>query len=93
MFLPVEIIQKKKSGMALSVEEISFMVQAFTSGELPDYQMSAWLMAIYFKGLDAEELSALTSVMMHSGRTLDFHSSKISPSINTPRAGLATKPP
>ncbi len=72
MFLAAEIIQKKKSGIILSSEEISFMVNSFTSGELPEYQMSAWLMAIYFKGLVEVELSALTDVMIHSGRTLDF---------------------
>ena len=72
MFLAVEIIQKKKSGIELSNAEISFMVQSFTKGDLPEYQMSAWLMAIYFKGLTAPELSALTDVMMNSGRILDF---------------------
>lgn len=72
MFFATEIIQKKKLGVVLSQEEIAYMVNSFTSGELPDYQMSAWLMSIYFKGLNGEEISFLTDVMMHSGRILDF---------------------
>ena len=72
MFLATEIIQKKKTGVALSREEIFFIINSFTKNELPEYQMAAWLMAVYFKGLTEPELSALTDVMMHSGRTLDF---------------------
>ncbi len=72
MFFPTEIIQKKKLGHLNTREEINFMVNSFTQGALPDYQMSAWLMSIYFKGLSSEETSFLTDVMMHSGRVLDF---------------------
>ncbi len=72
MFFPTEIIQKKKLGKNNSREEIEFMVNSFTSGELPDYQMAAWLMSIYFKDLNGEEISFLTNVMMHSGRILNF---------------------
>ncbi len=72
MFFATEIIQKKKLGLTNTREEIQFMVNSFTLGELPDYQMAAWLMAIYFKSLNNEETSFLTDVMMHSGKILDF---------------------
>lgn len=72
MFFATEIIQKKKLGHTNTREEIQFMVNSFTSGDLPEYQMAAWLMAIYFKNLNNEETAFLTDVMMHSGRTLDF---------------------
>jgi len=72
MFLPTEIIQKKKLGLEHSREEIAFLVNSFTAGDLPEYQMSAWLMAVYFKGLSTQEISFLTEIMMRSGRTIDF---------------------
>jgi pyrimidine-nucleoside phosphorylase len=71
-FLPAEIIKKKRNGGALSDSEIRFMIENFSHGSLPDYQMSALLMAIYFKGMDIEETAVLTEAMMNSGRTLDF---------------------
>ncbi len=76
MFFATEIIQKKKLGISNSRDEINFMVNSFTSADLPEYQMAAWLMAVYFKGLDHEETSYLTDVMMHSGRTLNFSNLK-----------------
>ncbi len=68
----LDIIQKKKSGAPLSKEEIGFMINGFTRGEIPDYQMSALAMAICFVGMDARETADLTDAMMHSGDTLDL---------------------
>ena len=67
-----DIINKKKQGQPLSSDEIRFVVNAFTTGEMPDYQMSALLMAIYFKGMDNAETAALTMAMAHSGDTVDL---------------------
>ena len=50
-----DLIMKKRSGNALSNEEIDFMVQGYTKGEIPDYQMSAMTMAIYFQGMNEQE--------------------------------------
>lgn len=71
-FLPAELIKKKRAGLTHTDDEIRFLVNAFTSGELPDYQMSAWLMAVFFKGMTAPETSVLTEAMLRSGRALDF---------------------
>ena len=70
----VELILKKKHGYVLSESEIDFMVQDFTSGRIPDYQMSAMLMAICFKGLNDEETTFLTHSMVHSGEVVDLSS-------------------
>ena len=67
-----ELIAKKRDGAALSREEIDFMIEGYTRGDIPDYQMSAMLMAMYFRGLDKEETVALTMAMMHSGDTIDL---------------------
>ena len=67
-----DLIDKKKNGGALSAEEIRFMVQGFTCGNIPDYQMSAMLMAICFSGMDETETLELTLAMKDSGDTLDL---------------------
>ncbi len=67
-----DLIMKKRNGSALTGEEIRFMVQGYTKGEIPDYQMSAMMMAIYFRGMDADETLALTMEMAHSGDMLDL---------------------
>ena len=67
-----DLIMKKRDGHALTKEEISFMVQGFTEGTVPDYQMSAMMMAIYFRGMNEEETLWLTESMEHSGDTLDL---------------------
>jgi len=67
-----ELIQKKRDGGALSAEEIDGLVQGFVSGTVPDYQMSAFLMAVFFRGMTAEETTALTLAMVRSGETLDL---------------------
>lgn len=68
----VDIIEKKQLGHRLSEEEIKFMVDGFTDGSIPDYQMSAWMMAIYFKGMNDEEASQLTLAMVESGDQIDL---------------------
>ncbi|MDU8887185.1 pyrimidine-nucleoside phosphorylase [Yeosuana sp. MJ-SS3] len=68
----VELIIKKRSGEVLSKEEYTTIIQGFISGEIPDYQISAFLMAIYFKGLNQEETANLTDVMMRSGELIDL---------------------
>jgi pyrimidine-nucleoside phosphorylase len=67
-----ELIERKRNGGELSDEEISELVLGFTRGEIPDYQMSAWCMAVYFRGLVGRETHALTDAMIRSGETLDL---------------------
>lgn len=67
-----DIISKKRAGEALSAEEIRFFVDGFTSGEIPDYQASALLMAICLRGMDDGEIVALTKAMASSGDTVDL---------------------
>jgi len=69
---PVEIIHRKRDGAALSPEEIAFLVDGFTRGEIPEYQMSAFCMAVFFRGMTAEETRALTEAMLRSGEGLDL---------------------
>src|SRR5437879_3313136 len=66
------LIEAKREGHDLSVAQISQLVRAYTAGEIPDYQMAAFLMAVYFRGLDAAETSALTLAMRDSGDVLRF---------------------
>jgi len=66
------IIRKKRDGAALEREEIFDFIQRYSRDEIPEYQASALLMAIYFRGLDARETADLTEAMMRSGQTLDF---------------------
>lgn len=68
----VDIIQKKRDGIKLSREEIDFAIQGYTNGSIPDYQMSAFTMAIYFKGMDMDEISNMTMAMVHSGDVIDL---------------------
>lgn len=70
--LMTELIAKKRDGEVLTTEEINFIVKGYTKGEIPDYQMSAMLMAMYFRGLNREETVALTMAMMQSGDTIDL---------------------
>lgn len=67
-----DLIMKKRNGEVLSSEEINFMVQGYTKGDIPDYQMSAMTMAIYFQGMNEQETLALTMAMAHSGDILDL---------------------
>ncbi|MDD6811696.1 MAG: pyrimidine-nucleoside phosphorylase [Lachnospiraceae bacterium] len=69
-----DLIMKKRNGGELSREEIDFMISEYTAGSIPDYQMSAMMMAIYFRGMNEEETAALTIAMANSGETLDLSS-------------------
>lgn len=67
-----DLIMKKRNGAALTEEEIGFMIKGYTAGEIPDYQMSAMMMAIYFRGMNETETLALTMAMAKSGDMLDL---------------------
>ena len=66
----VDLIRKKRDCGVLSREEIDFLVSGYTRGEIPDYQMAAWLMAVWIRGLNRAEIAALTEVMLYSGEVL-----------------------
>jgi pyrimidine-nucleoside phosphorylase len=68
----VDLIQRKRDGEELAPEEIEFLVNGYTSGEIPDYQMSAFLMAVFFSGMSDREVSRLTECMLRSGDTIDL---------------------
>ena len=68
----IDLIEKKKTGQALTEEEIKFFVEGVTSGTIEDYQTSALLMAIYFRGMTLDETTYLTKYMVASGETLDL---------------------
>jgi pyrimidine-nucleoside phosphorylase len=70
--LMTDIIAKKRDGGVLTREEIDFIISGYTGGSIPDYQMSALLMAMYFRGLDRQETTDLTLAMLHSGETIDL---------------------
>lgn len=67
-----ELIQKKRDAGEHTREEISFLVENYTRGAIPDYQMAAWLMGVYLRGMSAAETALLTEAMLHSGEVLDF---------------------
>ncbi len=67
----VDLIRKKRDSGELTREEIDFLVSGYTRGEIPDYQMAAWLMAVWIRGMNRSELAALTEAMLYSGEVLD----------------------
>jgi pyrimidine-nucleoside phosphorylase/thymidine phosphorylase len=68
----VDLIHRKRDGEELSAEEIQFLIDGYTRSEIPDYQMSAFLMAVFFSGMSDREVSALTDKMMNSGELADL---------------------
>ncbi|GKT03535.1 pyrimidine-nucleoside phosphorylase [Furfurilactobacillus sp. WILCCON 0119] len=68
----VDVIDVKRNGGTLSQEQIQFFIDGYTAGDIPDYQVSALLMAIYLKGMTKEETTAMTMAMLHSGDVLDL---------------------
>ena len=68
----VDLIRRKRDSGELTREEIGEFIAAYTAGDIPDYQMSAWLMAVVLRGMTRPEIAALTESMLHSGQVLDF---------------------
>jgi len=68
----VELIKKKRDGHVLSAEDIQSIIAGYLSGEIPDYQISAWLMAVFFQDMNDDETAALTDAMMRSGDMIDL---------------------
>jgi pyrimidine-nucleoside phosphorylase len=68
----VDLIRKKRDSQEHSSEEINFLISGYTRGEIPDYQMSAWLMATWIRGLSGAEIASLTDAMLHSGEVITF---------------------
>jgi pyrimidine-nucleoside phosphorylase len=68
----IDIIVKKRNGEVLSVPEIESLINDYVAGRIPDYQMAAFLMAVYFRGMDFAETAALTRAMLGSGKTIDL---------------------
>lgn len=68
----VDLIRKKRDSQEHSREEINFLIIGYTRGTIPDYQMAAWLMAAWLRGLNRAELAALTEAMLHSGEVVDL---------------------
>jgi pyrimidine-nucleoside phosphorylase len=75
MIRPADLIERKRNGEELGADEIAELVLAYTRGEVPEYQMAAWCMAVYFRGLSEAETFALTDAMVRSGETLDIGAS------------------
>src|SRR5699024_4622616 len=67
-----DIIEKKRDGHVLTTEEINFVIEQYVANHIPDYQVSALLMAIYFQGMTIEESAALTMAIVHSGEEIDL---------------------
>ncbi|MCH8558082.1 MAG: thymidine phosphorylase [Balneolia bacterium] len=70
----VSLIRRKRDGGNLTKDEIQYLIDAYTRDELPDYQMSAFLMAVFMKGMNDEEASAIAYAMLHSGKVMDLGS-------------------
>ena len=72
MIRPAELIERKRNGEELSSDEISELILGYARGEIPDYQLAAWCMAVYFRGLSGQETHALTDAMINSGETIEL---------------------
>ena len=68
----IDLIEKKKEKIELTKEEIAFIINGYVAKEIPDYQISAFLMAIYFNGMTNQEIYYLTDAMLHSGEVIDL---------------------
>ena len=71
---PIDLIRKKRDGGEHSPQEIAGLISGYTRGDIPDYQMSAWLMAVVLRGMSRAEIATLTEVMLHSGAVMDWSS-------------------
>lgn len=70
---PVDLIVKKHDGGELTAAELQYFIEGFVTGVIPDYQVAAWAMAVYFQGMTPAETTALTQAMAASGDQLDLH--------------------
>ena len=70
----VDLIHRKRDGEELSPEELNFLIDGYTRGDIPDYQLSAFLMAVFFSGMSDREVSAMTESMVNSGSQVDLSS-------------------
>lgn len=68
----VDLIEKKRHGLNLNKSEIEFLIGSYVKNEIPDYQISAFLMAVMFNGMNTEEIATFTKVMMNSGKVMDL---------------------
>src|SRR5260221_7772537 len=91
----VELIRKKRDGHILSTDEINWLVEQYTREQIPDYQMSAWLMAVYWRGMNARETSDLTPAKARSGEEMHVGGtlSPLGDKKNTRRGGGKENPP
>ena len=87
----VDLIHRKRDGEELSAEELSFLVKSYTQGEIPDYQMSAFLMATFFSGMTDREVSSLTDCIIASGERVDL--SDIPGEVTSKTQPIPLKPP
>ncbi len=88
----VDLIHRKRDGEELSVEEIAFLVDGYTNGTIPDYQMSAFLMAVFYSGMTDREVSSLTERMTVSGEAWTFLPCPASKWTSIPREAWGTRP-
>lgn len=91
VLVPQWIIEKKRDGRTLSEDEIRFFVSRFTEGTIPEYQMAALAMAIFFRGMAKDELAVLTDAMMRSGDVLDLSSVKMPTADKHSTGGIGDK--
>src|SRR5699024_8994977 len=68
----VDVIEKKRDGKVLTIEEIQFFIDGYTKGDIPDYQASSLAMAVYFQDMNDDERAALTMAMVNSGDVIDL---------------------
>ena len=80
-------IERKRDGGEATAEEVAEFIRGFTSGEIPEYQASAWAMAVFFRGMTPAETSHLTRAMLNSGRVLEY------PAGSPPKSGCAAARP
>lgn len=70
--IPVELLKKKRQGDTLTPDELQYLVSGYVRGDIPDYQMAAWLMAVFFRGMTDSEMREFTRIMLHSGTVVDL---------------------
>ena len=92
MIRPAELIQRKRDGAELTSEELNELMLGYARDEVPDYQMAALCMAIYFRGLTSAETYAMTQAMIATGETVDLRSALAArSSTSTPPAACGTR--